>query len=354
MRKIKQAKILQGSFCKGENTSMIIIDKAVLHILDLNSGMTVYSDEELTIKDSIETFLLNHIEKAWQSQEAKPGEFYEDSAFKGKLKAYLAGETDFVSLSKEVAHAFEDAFCHAEEMTSADLLMADVRIDDRRQIVIFRCNSHTGYIHQVNQTEKGIKNEIVNHYAIMPGPGQKMDEFAFVDADTMAVSVCAKRYTIDGNRIFLLPEILLECSLEHSPQEAIKSLSKTVKKVAEAYGQNEATLSAAVKNHVAEVMQTEDELDMQALGKEVFKDNPSMQADFAAAIEEQGFEKPVKMNQESTLKKMCKHKLKTDTGIELTIPTDYMDNIEYVEFNNNEDGTLSITLKHIANIVSRN
>ena len=66
------------------------------------------------------------------------------------------------------------------------------------------------------------------------------------------------------------------------------------------------------------------------------------------------FEKPVKMNQESTLKKMCKHKLKTDTGIELTIPTDYMDNIEYVEFNNNDDGTLSITLKHISNIVSRN
>ena len=40
---------------------MIIIDKAVLHIMDLNSGMTVYSDEELSIKDSIETFLLKHI-----------------------------------------------------------------------------------------------------------------------------------------------------------------------------------------------------------------------------------------------------------------------------------------------------
>ena len=54
-----------------------------------------------------------------------------------------------------------------------------------------------------------------------------------------------------------------------------------------------------------------------------------------------------------TLKKVCRHKLKTDTGIELTIPTDYFDNTEYVEFNNNEDGTLSITLKHISNIVNR-
>ena len=42
---------------------MIVIDKAILHILDFNSGMTVFSDEELTVENSIETFLLKHIEK---------------------------------------------------------------------------------------------------------------------------------------------------------------------------------------------------------------------------------------------------------------------------------------------------
>ena len=36
---------------------MIVIDKAILHILDFKSGMTVYSDEELTVQGSIETFL---------------------------------------------------------------------------------------------------------------------------------------------------------------------------------------------------------------------------------------------------------------------------------------------------------
>ena len=52
---------------------MIIIDKAILHILDFNSGMTVYSDETLTVQDSIETFLLKHIEKAWGSQDTRRG-----------------------------------------------------------------------------------------------------------------------------------------------------------------------------------------------------------------------------------------------------------------------------------------
>ena len=100
-------------------------------------------------------------------------------------------------------------------------------------------------------------------------------------------------------------------------------------------------------------MQTSDELDLVEAGKEIFRENPAMQADFDQAIRDAGFTEPVRMDQEATLKRVCKHKLKTDTGIELTIPTDYFDNTEYVEFNNHADGTLSITLKHISNIVNR-
>jgi len=332
---------------------MVIIDKAILHILDFNSGMTVYSDEELTVQDSIETFLLKHIEKSWGSQDAKPGTFYEDSHCAELVKEYLSGEMSFVPFSKELTKKLEDAFVHAEEMASSDVIVADVRIDDRRQIVIFKSNSHIGYTHQVNQTETGIKNEIINHYSIMPNLSQKMEEFAFIDTESKEISVTAKKYTIDGNSILVFPEILLECSLTPSPKEAIKNLSKTAAKVAEAYGQDKVATEAAVKSYVTENMQNTDELDLVEAGKEIFKENPSMQADFDNAIKEAGFTEPVKMDQEATIKKMCKHKLKTDTGIELTIPSEYFDNTEYMEFHNNEDGTLSIMLKHIGNIVNR-
>ena len=332
---------------------MVIIDKAILHILDFNSGMTVYSDEELTVQDSIETFLLKHIEKSWGSQDAKPGTFYDDSHCAQLVKEYLSGEMSFVPFSKELTKKLEDAFVHAEEMTSSDVIVADVRIDDRRQIVIFKSNSHIGYTHQVNQTEAGIKNEIINHYSIMPNLSQKMEEFAFIDTESKEISVTAKKYTIDGNSILVFPEILLECSLTPSPKEAIKNLSKTAAKVAEAYGQDKVATEAAVKSYVTENMQNTDELDLVEAGKEIFKENPSMQADFDNAIKEAGFTEPVKMDQEATIKKMCKHKLKTDTGIELTIPSEYFDNTEFMEFHNNEDGTLSIMLKHIGNIVNR-
>ena len=332
---------------------MIEIDKAVLHILDFRSGMTVYSDAELELSDSIREFLLRHIEKALASQEAKPGTFYEDSAFKAFLEGYVGGKLDFIAFSREAAHTLEEAYAHSEEMASADVIVCDIRADEVRKIALFKCNSHMGYIHQVNRTEAGIRNEILHHYAMMPNLGQKMDEFAFVDVEGEGVSFVGKRYTIDGNSICVFPEILLECSQLPSPREAMKGIAKAAAKVAEAYGQDEVATAAAVKSYIAERMETSDALDLQEAGRELFRDNPSMQADYEEQIREAGLTEPVRMDKEATLKKVCRHKLRTDTGIELTIPTDYFDNTEYVEFNNNEDGTLSITLKHISNIVNR-
>ena len=111
--------------------------------------------------------------------------------------------------------------------------------------------------------------------------------------------------------------------------------------------------AAAVKSFVAGELAEKDAVNPLEVGREVFKGNPAMRADYERAIEEAGFAAPVEMDQESILKKMKNHKLKTDTGIELVIPTDYFDNTEFVEFRRGEDGTISITLKQIQNIVNR-
>lgn len=331
---------------------VIVIDKAILHILDFNSGLTLYSDELLDLDDNINLFLAKHIEKSYLSQDAKKGTFYDDSTFKTNLTSYLNSEIDFVKFSKEIARSFEQTLVHAEEMNPADIIIAEARIDDVRQLVIFKADSHIGYIHQVQQTENGIKNEIINHYSIMPSLSQKITEFAFVDMKTQAISLAGKKYTIDGNTIYALAEIVLECEQAHSPKETIKALSKTAAKVAETYGMDKVTTEVAVKQYVTGNMQQGSTLDLAAAGKEIFN-APAMQDDLDNALKQAGFSEPVEMNPEFTIKKMCQHKLKTDTGIELTIPADYFNNTEYIEFNNLADGSLSITLKHINNIVNK-
>ncbi len=333
---------------------MVVIDKAILHILDVNESNEVFSEGLLNMDMSTVEFLIKHIEKTMDSQDAKKGTFYEDSEFKKLVTGYKNEEMDFISFSREVASSLYKLLITAEGVTSADVLICDARIDEVRQLVIFKCNNHQGYVHQVSVDEDGkVNTELVNNYAILPGLSQKMDEFVFINLETMEVLSKAKKYNVEGNSIYLIPELLLECAQAPSPAETIKEINKVVKKVTEAYCQDQVAAAAAVKNFIAENLENEAVIDPVAVGKEVFQANPSMQADYSQAMEDAGFAEPVAVNQEATLKKMRKHKLSTDTGIEITIPTDYFDSTEYVEFFKNEDGSMSITLKNIQNISNR-
>ena len=192
---------------------MIVIEKAILHILDFTSGVTVYSDQPMELEDSVQTFLQKHLEKTLARTDAKAGTFYDDSAFQKAYQGYLSGATDFVSFTKDIAKKLENAYLHTDEPVSTDIICLDLRVDDRRQFVILKCTNHTGYVHQVNQTEQGVENDIIHHYAILPGPGQRIDEFVIIDAETLALRLVAKKYSVDGDSCLVLPELLLECSL---------------------------------------------------------------------------------------------------------------------------------------------
>ena len=124
-------------------------------------------------------------------------------------------------------------------------------------------------------------------------------------------------------------------------------------KVAEAYCQDQVETAAAVKNYIAENLSDDGQLDPQQVGEAVFQDNPAMQADYRQEMENAGFREPVVVDKEATLKKMRKHKLSTDTGIELVIPTEFFENTEFVEFCKDDDGFMSITLKNIQNITNK-
>ena len=336
---------------------MITIEHAILHIIDTNNAATIVSDAEMDLAnaDAAVNFLNKHIERSESSQEAKPGIFYEDSDCQQWLKDYLQDKTTFTEFSQMVAKALGKILMHAEDAASSDLMICDIHINEQRRIVFLKCNNHQGFVHQVMQTDQGIQTGIIYHTAIMPGLTQKLDEFVSINPQDMSLMVCAKRYTIDGSAILVFPEALLECTLSPSPKEALQTINKAAKKVAEDFGRDPLETATTIKTVLAKELETSSALDPVLAGQKIFADNPAMQQKYSQQVQDAGFSehKPVQVDQEATLKKMLHHKLKTDTGIELTIPINYFDNTDYVEFNNNPDGSLSITLKHINNIINR-
>ena len=54
-----------------------------------------------------------------------------------------------------------------------------------------------------------------------------------------------------------------------------------------------------------------------------------------------------------TIRKFERQFIKTDTGIEISIPMDQYDNQDVVEFITNADGSISVLIKNISHMTSK-
>lgn len=334
--------------------TVIGINRAILHILDFASNLTVFSEQELELgSSSVGEFLMKHIEKSYCDPALKHGTFNADSRFRPQLAAYGNGEIGFATLSVQIAGSLYEAIAQSDKLIPADILVCDLTVNGERVVAILKCNNRIGFTHQVTQEETGIRNRIINHYAILPNPSQKLDEYAFVGVDSLDIRFVDKKCSINGQEVFILPEVVLECSSRVSQKDTIGLVTSITRKVAESHGENPAIAVSKAKTFMIESTEVSEYLDPVELGKEVFAASPLMQQEYLMEVGQAGIAEAVKIDKSLAVRTGRTHKIKTDTGIEISIPVDYFQDKNYVEFINNPDGTLSIELKNIGKLLSK-
>ena len=96
-----------------------------------------------------------------------------------------------------------------------------------------------------------------------------------------------------------------------------------------------------------------DYVDIGEMADSVFASSDVLKREFVEEAKKAGIPEKVYINRDLALKSTKSHKIKTDTGIEISFPADYTSNSDYIEFINNPDGTISIELKNIGKIVNK-
>jgi hypothetical protein len=96
------------------------------------------------------------------------------------------------------------------------------------------------------------------------------------------------------------------------------------------------------------------EIDIDDLSREAFRDSPDMQSQYKQELSQKGFVgKKIKINQQIYNELEKNHRIITDLGIKMEIPTDLMKDRSKVEFIVNQDGTMSILIKNVNEVKSR-
>ena len=333
----------------------MMISKAILHILDFTTNVCILSQRELDFSsDLVYEYVNKRIIRLLKDPGQQTGVFYATSHFQEWLNRLVQGEMEFDAFASTVAKALFDELQHCDDSESSDLLVVDFQDDDDvRQIALLVLDNKTAYTHQVMDEDTGLYNKLIKHYAILPRTGQKVDSYALVNCRDYSVRFVDKKRKCDGQDMYVLPDRLLQCTAQISGRDAVKMVHKITANIAENYGGDSVEALSKAKKYLAENAETEESFSPKELGKTVFGDNPVMEKQFDEQIAQAGLPDSVGVQKEFAQRTGRTHKIKTDTGIEIIFPSEYVENSDFIQFINNPDGTISIELKNIAKIENK-
>ena len=332
------------------------INHAILHILDFDSAVNVMSERELDFDTrAVRSFVSSHLRRARTSVDNRRAAFSEESAFAGELKGYFFGDREFVDLSQQIAEFFAAELAKADKMESTDILVADFDDDDDvRWFAVLLMASRTAFMHEVAREAGEVRNDIAKRYAILPGPSQKVSSYALVRASSMEAFYVDKKRKIMGEDTFIIPDGLLQCESGVSGKEVIEAVTRIVEEVAEEHGANTAVALAKAKAAVAEKVEVDEEIAPWDIAEDIFEDEPVLRERVEERVREERLPERVAVERAVVERAPVRnHKIRTDTGIEISFPAEMLKDTDYVQFVNEPNGLISIELRNIGSIENR-
>ncbi len=333
---------------------IITVKKAILHILDGLSGISVFSDSELdTENDSVQAFITKHIEKLYDDSALRSGEFNSNSGFKYHLGEYLNNEITLQKFSHYVAENMYEAVCKSDKIDSSDLIVCDCEISETPVMVVLKCENKQGYTHRVVQNDGVISNELINHRAILPSVSQKITECAFVNLNDMTIKYKGKRCSVDGESVDLIADVMLEGVFDISAKESFNAVRKIAREVAADNGGDSIDAEVKIKKLVSDAVAEDEYIEPVKVAEAVFDNSPAMREEFIAKVQDANVPEKVEINDYVAKKAAGNIKLITDIGVELSFPAEFYRDDEHISIINNDDGTLSIQINNINEIKNK-
>ena len=353
---------------------MMSVRHAILHAFDFDTGTCHESEHELDMDEKlVKSYVRRHLRRCLASEQNMHGEFAENSGFAEELRLYLSHQTSFLDLSKQIAQFFWETLRTCDDLVQADLLVADFEesaelpdedasdeelehafdgTPDRKFAVLLLPRSQT-FMHSIEHPAGGAFNEIVRHDATLPNPSGKVDTYAVVDCKTMDIDFRDKARTIAEAEVWVVQNMLLKCSREPSSHEVIKTMEHIVEEVAEEAGANVAEVISTTKACVAHSAEIDERLMPAQIGRQVFADEPEMARRYEEAAAEAELPEEVSIRRAAARRLTKNHRIRTDTGIDITFPSEYGRSSDFLTFQREEDGTMSIIIRNVKNIENR-
>ena len=325
----------------------INIKRAILHILDTNINEPVLSEKEMFMDMEQNEFLERHIEKLIDDPNFKKCETADEN---DETKILIQGlnSENFIENSQKIGLKFFDIMYSNPAIPPADLLICTYECENKGYIGILKFNYKTSYIHSFHMSDELKTTSILKQKTTIANEKQKIDECILIESENFKLQIKEKKYEVNGEMVNYLSEVFIDGVTDFSLKEKYNIIEKTTEKIVKEYYNDDVQKKSEIKNAIKESVEQTGKINIEQVADKVFKNNDSMKQNYISQIKDEGFEeKEVEVTEAIERKIAKKQKIKTDEGIEISIPSEILTDKSKIEFKMNDDGTMSIIIKAI-------
>lgn len=331
----------------------IYLKQAILQVVDRDVGSPVFSQQTLDLTSDITRDYLTNKVKKLSSAQSKTGIIKEEASL---LQLITLLETDFINVSQQLVEKWYAIYQMSDDAPSADVFVVLYEQGAQPYLAFLKVNYHQAYTHYVDAESGQLVNQLIIHQSILSSKTQKADEGFSINLASRQFELIEKQYLFSGEKQFYLSQQLLEVEPAPSLEENVRVVKKAAEKIGKRFEVAKHDVVANVKEAIYATIEADGELDTAVVAEKIFKNNVSAQTEFKAEMTDKAPAVSVPVSpavQEIAVKKYGKQKLKLSNGIELIVPIEVYQNPDLFEFINNPDGTMSVAIKNVEEVISR-
>lgn len=323
----------------------IVINKILMHMLDFEYRKIYHSTDFVDMNETSIDYYRKKVEKALNSPSLKEltvGSLHEMMLRSDKM---IESDEEFIKQAHEMTDKLFALGSVIEEMPNSNVLFVDCYKNGERYVAALKLNYR--YIPMSVIDEENIR---ITKKQVLPTMGSPVDEAIVVNVDAKKLFLIEKKYMIDGRMDFYLNAQWIKGEEKLTDKQKMSTMKKVVKKMDDIYNVNDGKALPLMKHEIQERIDTNQPVKPLEIVKKVLESDGQAQEESEIMMKDLGIDEEDRIESLS-LTSMDKCKLVLDDDIEISLPIEEYLSGDKVEKVKQEDGTYSILLKDVSEVI---
>lgn len=337
----------------------VIVEKAIMHILDLSGDEPLLTEFELELNDRIYEFLHKQIIKGLNDFNNFKGKFYSPEGLMYKnVYRIIAEEEAFVESSKEIARHLFKILKKYDGIESCNLIACKFSSDSQDFLALLKLDYQTSFAHDIDFEDDKFKIKLVTQETGLPGMKQKLSNmglFKLPSEDYFDMIYLEKPFkTIENETIRYFRDEFLQVSQVIDDTGATQIIKNSVEKWVRKNLKDDIDKAIDIRDNVNDIFINAGTLDVESVASDITDSNEEKEM-LLEELENKGIDvrSNIDIDKRWVEKKMKSKQIKTDTGFNIKGDYDFFNDSMRFEVKYNGDGSVNYIIKNVRNVSER-